>query len=505
MTKLYSTILLASTLLFSTAHAQWNQWGQVLDGAAADDGAGGCVSMPDVNTIAIGGYADSPNLGAENVRVFKHNGASWVQRGTNIESPPLMNSFGEAVSMPDANTVAVGATGIGVNSVIGQVRVYGWSGAEWAQKGAAIDGETTLERFGNSVSMPDANTVAIGAPFSLGGGLLRGRVQIYAWNGTAWVQKGPNIDGGATGDSNGWCVSMPDANTVAIGAMSNSTNGAQAGHVRVFDWDGSTWVKRGGDINGQLDEQFGFSVSMPDANTLAVGAPGFRGLLLPGEADPIPNDGLARVYAWDGSTWLQKGADIDDDAQDDNTGKSVSMPDANTVAVGTPNNASGGLAQGGFVRVYGWNGNSWVQTGADIFESNNQGNTTGWSISMPDAQTVGVGAPSADGANGTLFESGQVRIYSYGPTSIAASQDQDHPFRIHAGAGPGQYVVNLGGMQQDVRVTLLDALGRTISSTQLPNAERFDMMLPAAAGLYMVDIRTVNGPSATLKVVNAGQ
>ncbi|HIP35785.1 MAG TPA: gliding motility-associated C-terminal domain-containing protein, partial [Crocinitomix sp.] len=62
-----------------------------------------------------------------------------------------------------------------------------------------------------------------------------GHVRIYTWNGTAWQQKGSDIDGEAAGDLSGWSVSMPDANTVAIGAIDNDGNNSNdAGHVRVY-------------------------------------------------------------------------------------------------------------------------------------------------------------------------------------------------------------------------------------------------------------------------------
>jgi len=50
----------------------------------------------------------------------------------------------------------------------------------------------------------------------------------------AQIQKGADIDGEAAGDFSGYSVSMPDANTLAIGAPYNNGNAASAGHVRVY-------------------------------------------------------------------------------------------------------------------------------------------------------------------------------------------------------------------------------------------------------------------------------
>ncbi|MFM7586780.1 MAG: hypothetical protein ACKO6M_07165, partial [Bacteroidota bacterium] len=47
----------------------------------------------------------------------------------------------------------------------------------------------------------------------------------------AQTQKGADIDGEAAGDNSGYSVSMPDANTVAIGAIYNDGKASDAGHV----------------------------------------------------------------------------------------------------------------------------------------------------------------------------------------------------------------------------------------------------------------------------------
>src|SRR5690606_2223555 len=125
-----------------------------------------------------------------------------------------------------------------------------------------------------TVSMPDANTVAIGAYLNDGAGTDAGHVRVYAWNGSAWTQKGVDIDGVAPNDSLGASVSMPDPNTLAIGAVGNDNiNGIDAGHVRIYKWNGSNWVQKVADIYGVASgDKLGVSVSMPNANTVATGA-----------------------------------------------------------------------------------------------------------------------------------------------------------------------------------------------------------------------------------------
>ncbi|MDC0231122.1 T9SS type A sorting domain-containing protein, partial [Aureispira] len=78
---------------------------------------------------------------------------------------------------------------------------------------------------------------AIGAYYNNGNGTDAGHVRIYEWNGTNWIQKGVDIDGEVAGDRSG-SVSMPDAQTVAIGAFLNDGNGSNTGHVRIYSLKG---------------------------------------------------------------------------------------------------------------------------------------------------------------------------------------------------------------------------------------------------------------------------
>jgi len=397
---------MALVMTWGQVHAQvsWTQKGSDIDGEAAYDESGVSVSMPDANTVAIGAlYNDGNGTDAGHVRVYTWNGTAWVQKGGDIDGEAAGDRSGWIVSMPDANTVAIGARfndGNGSNS--GHVRVYTWNGTAWVQKGSDIDGEAAYDESGISVSMPDANTVAIGAFTNDGNGPNSGHVRIYTWNGTAWVQKGSDIDGEAAHDRSGHSVSMPDANTVAIGAYLNDGNGTDAGHVRVYTWNGTAWGQKGSDIDGEAAGDWsGRFVCMPDPNTVAIGATRNDG--------NGTNSGHVRVYTWNGTAWVQKGSDIDGEAPGDFSGYYLSMSDANTIAIGAYMNDGNGT-NSGHVRVYQWSGTAWVQVGGDI-DGEAAGDESGISVSMVNTSSslvVAIGATKNDG-NGT--NSGHVRVY----------------------------------------------------------------------------------------------
>jgi hypothetical protein len=216
------------------------------------------------------------------------------------------------------------------------------------QLGLDIDGEAGGDESGWSVSLSaDGSRVAIGARFNDGTGSNAGHVRLYDFDGTSWQQVGADIDGEAGGDNSGYSVSLSaDGSRVAIGASSNDGTGRLAGHVRLYDFDGTSWQQVGADIDGEAVFDFsGESVSLSaDGSRVAIGALGNDGT--------GSNAGHVRLYDFDGTSWEQVGADIDGEAESDFFGRSVSLSaDGSRVAIGAfLNNGTGTSA--GHVRVF---------------------------------------------------------------------------------------------------------------------------------------------------------
>ena len=143
-----------------------------------------------------------------------------------------------------------------------------------SQVGAGINGEELNDQSGWSVSLSaDGSRMAIGAP---GNGIDSGHVRVYQLVNNAWVKLGDDIDGETDGDYSGWSVSLSaDGSRVAIGAPYNNEGGDDAGHVRVYSWNGTAWVPLGDDIDGETDgDRSGYSVSLSgDGSRVAIGAP----------------------------------------------------------------------------------------------------------------------------------------------------------------------------------------------------------------------------------------
>jgi len=400
---------IAGEAMIVSASTSFDQIGSDIDGEAASDLSGLPITLSsDGTTLAIGAYQNSGNGdSAGHVRVYERNGSTWRQKGTDIDGEAANDYSGYSVSLSsDGNIVAVGAyrnDGNGTNS--GHVRVFEWNGNAWVQMGADIDGEAADDYSGHSVSLSSDGTIlAIGAPYNDGTGSNSGHARVYEWNGSTWQQKGTDIDGEAADDYSGYSVSLSsDGTIVAIGAPYNDGTGAGAGHVRVYEWNGSTWQQKGTDIDGEAaDDYSGYSVSLSsDGTIVAIGAPYNDGT--------GAGAGHVRVYEWNETAWVQTGTEINGEVAGAESGYSVSLSsDGTIVAIGAPNDGSG--AGAGHVRVYEWNGTAWVQTGADI-DGESVFDRSGESVSLSsDGTIVAIGAPWNDG-NGR--DAGHVRLYEW--------------------------------------------------------------------------------------------
>ena len=397
---------IASGAMIVSASTTINQIGSDIDGEAAGDNSGHSVSLSsDGTVVAIGAHLNDGNgADAGHVRVYEWNENAWQQKGADINGEAEGDYSGFSVSLSsDGTVVAISAQRNGAYS--GHVRVYVWNGNAWQQKGADIDGEVAGDYSGFSVSLSsDGTVVAIGAHLNDGNGADAGHVRVYEWNENAWQQKGADINGEAEGDRSGVSVSLSsDGTAVAIGAIWNDGNGSDAGHVRVYEWNENAWQQRGADIDGEAEgDESGRSVSLSsDGTKVAIGAPYNNGAGI--------SAGHVRVYEWTGTAWVQTGADIDGEAKGDRSGQRISLSsDGTKVAIGAPYNDGTGISAG-HVRVYAWNGTAWVQTGADI-GGEAEGDRSGRSVSLSsDGTKVAIGA---DINSETGVDAGHVRVYS---------------------------------------------------------------------------------------------
>lgn len=276
--------------------------------------------------------------------------ASIDQLGSDIDGEAEGDSFGIRMSLSsDGTRLAVGAyNNDGAADGAGHVRVLEFSGGSWSQLGDDIEGEAASDGFGQSVSLSsDGTIVAASALSNDGNGASAGHARVFELSGGSWTQLGDDIDGEAESDFLGYSISLSsDGTKLAVGAHGNDEASNNAGHVRVFEFSGGTWVQVGSRIDGAAENnRLGASVSLSsDGTILAAGATG---------ADETgTNAGRVRVYRLVAGEWTQLGDNIEGEAAFDGWGASVSLSsDGSILAAGSNANDGNGSASG-HARVY---------------------------------------------------------------------------------------------------------------------------------------------------------
>ena len=404
-------------LAFSLLTGQ-TQVGEDIDGETANDRSGWSVSMDsDGSHVAIGSrYNDAgiPGSNLGHVRVYEYSSGSWSQVGADIDGEANTDYSGHSVSLDsDGSHVIIGAPendgAGGYNS--GHARVYEYSSGSWSQLGSDIDGDAVGDNMGISVSIDsDGSHIAVGAIYKDGNGSDAGHVRIFEYDGSAWSQVGSDIHGETAGDQSGVSVSIDsDGSHVAIGSTQNDDGGGNSGHVRVFEYSGSSWSQIGSDIDGEAAGDYsGGSISIDsDGSHVAIGA-----------ENKNSNTGQVRVFEYTGGSWSQLGSDIDGVAAGDYFGTSVSIDsDGINLIVGGKGNDDGS-GNAGHVRLYSYSGSSWVQIGDDIY-GESASDYSGSSVSIDsDGSHVALSAPYN---SGSASSAGHVRVFTFEIPGITVS------------------------------------------------------------------------------------
>lgn len=329
--------------VFRLSDGVWSQVGSDINGEpGAGNQTGQSVSLSDDGTVLAIGEPFNNDLGFTSgqgqVRVFRNIKDTWVQIGQDLYGQNALASAGTSVDLSaDGTTVAFGAPNTQVSpstSFIGNVEVYQLQGNTWVQKGTDINGDGSIIKFGQSVSLSDdGSIVAIsqtGDPANINVSQI-GRVKVYQFVNNQWTQIGNTIFGQAERDEFGWRVSLSASGTIL--AISSATSNV----VLVYQLIGSVWTQIGEALLGEnTGDRFGYSIGLTkDGSKLAVGArwnsiAGFR-------------RGRAYVFENQGGNWTQINNAMLGVADNDNFGFSIAISqDGSRVVVGAINNDTTG-------------------------------------------------------------------------------------------------------------------------------------------------------------------
>lgn len=306
---------------------------------------GNAISQPgsvklsaDGNTVAIGSTYDNRHGGQ--VSIFDFDGSDWVQRGATLITGTGSVSSGRTDISADGNRVVLSFPGYNNNR--GQIKAFGWNGSSWQQLGSDINGFSSGDRIGFSISLSaDGNTFITGTPYTWETFDEDGEIRIYNFNGTEWIQKARWAGFTYIGHLGSDVGINADGSNVVIG----EENYNQMGRTGIYSWNGTKYLRKGSDITGLGNyDQNGKSVAINGSGNIIISAGTGIGSLI--------SDGNARVFKFEGADWEQLGPTfVGQDSEKLGAGLAINAS-GNTIALGSPgeNNNKGAL------RVYRYDG-----------------------------------------------------------------------------------------------------------------------------------------------------
>ena len=225
--------------VYQYSGGSWTQLGGDIDGSVGGGHFGWRVALSNDGTIVAGSARYAGGTG--HTRIFEYSGGSWSQMGSTIEGDGSSAMSGWAIDLSkDGSSIIIGSynnsTGP-AGSGAGEAQIFKWDGSSWNQVGSDLHGDGAGDYFGIGVAMNDDGTiVGVGGRFyDSSNGNNSGHARIYHWDETSWNLIGSEILGEATDDQGGNSLALSDDGTIFLWNAYFNDGGGSNAHVRVYD------------------------------------------------------------------------------------------------------------------------------------------------------------------------------------------------------------------------------------------------------------------------------
>ncbi|MEZ4778703.1 MAG: T9SS type A sorting domain-containing protein [Flavobacteriaceae bacterium] len=465
-------------LLSFGAFSQWTQLGNpIFSSEASFYEFGSHVSLNESGDHIV--FTSGEYLGGGDFNyyayVYQFNNNNWVLKGQPI---PLEAKPNVAIINSEGDQIAIGMkTYVFNNSYYGKVSILNWTGSTWEEIDT-ISGSEANEQLGSSLAYDEINNrYIIGVPGYLGNTNEIGKVSIYQWNGTQYIET-QTIIGTGHGFAEVLSISA-DGSVIGVPAYTEDVGSdIVAGRIYIYQWTGTTYELKGNPIPGtqQLDG-FGLLFEMSDdGNTFSA-----RG------KDAI------YVYDWTNTIWFQRGNVID--LEDFYTPTLSLSADGTKIAFGNPFHDGGG-SSAGRVRVFQWENNSWNQVGLEL-----QGNTQdqfGYKVSFSNsASRIAIYASEEFKSQPTL---GYVKVYENLTLETTNQDFKDNSIFI---INPVKNKLQLSFERElkNAEILVFDSTGRQLKSWYLDNSILVTLDFPFPSGTYILKVIDENGFGCYKRVI----
>ena len=432
------------------------QTGQTLFGQSENDQLGRSIDFSQDGTrIAIGVPQVSGN---GQVEIYDYDGGSW-NRVKTIYGEGLGSSFGTALALNDAGTkVVVGApTHDYTGTDVGRVSVYQLKGGVWVSLGQPLYGEASHQGFGSNVGMSASGDRIIASAWALSIS-VPGFAKVYEHNGTAWNQLGQTFTGL---DAKFSSSIASDGNRIITGEPWLKKQGLYLGRVKVYDYNLGTWSQVGQDLFGEDGDSFGNTVDISrDGSIISVSSPhSDRGQ----EEGLLGHDysGHVTVFHFNGSDWIRLGEDIPGRQGFNMAGiySAKLSSDGDRIVVGSPyysvsrTDFDTNKEAKGHIRIFDWDGSAWNQaveiTGSCRLDFAN------YAAISSDGSKIAIGSTQSEALSGSVrifTDTSKITTTTRTETTVRASRSSKSKLNT------GEYVAIAAGSVAGLIIVIVVAV-----------------------------------------------
>mmetsp|Transcript_55752 Transcript_55752/g.135085 ORF Transcript_55752/g.135085 Transcript_55752/m.135085 type:complete len:307 (+) Transcript_55752:1050-1970(+) len=232
--------------VYSFSLGEWNSRGNGIVAEALGLSVDSVSLSLTGDVLAVGGV---PVAGQSVVvRVYEFFTGDWREVGRGVSGDLQQTAYMVALS-GDGQKIAVSNYYLGVSGLAQgeqndalDVRAFQFNSnsGDWELLGSNLHAFAPGVKSGYFVTLSDDGLImGMGDPGrQVDDGSVTGHSHIYYFTGEEWIQVGPNMDGEAAGDQNGYSVAISgDGTHFAVSAPTNRGRGFEFGRVYVYDID----------------------------------------------------------------------------------------------------------------------------------------------------------------------------------------------------------------------------------------------------------------------------
>ena len=277
---------------------------------------------------------------------------------------------------------------------LGRVIIYQWNGSSYVQTSTIQNTSNTVNHSSDLDLTPDGSIIVLSEPTVSTGSFTRnGSFSVYKWSGSDWNSFGNSVFGKRSNERFGYNVKINGDGTIIVAStvVQNIESEAPQESVRVYKISNNRWTQMGSDLSGDTGD-FGVSVAINGSgNIIPIGAPQFNNGTI----------GYVKTFKWDGSSWEPMGNKLVGEFNLGFFGIFVDLSFDGLVLATIyppfdsydPKSGDPAVFTTKEVKIYNFEDDDWIQKGSSI-----TGNSTSWIQGLPlslssDGNTIVIGSP----------------------------------------------------------------------------------------------------------------